>query len=453
MRAWAAWLALFACSSALGSPELDVIAAIEQQGGQVHFTIGKTCSSCERGALASHAFASGEVIARLPAGSTLAVGPGSLSEEAIKLLTRIHTEPEVNQTFAAFLSSMPGLDDMLAPSSLAPADLSALQMPEFERLVAEQQREVAAAFSKQAQVPPWLTLQQLHHMTALLRTRSFGSLLGSRRLVPAIDMLNHGEEPNTAIDDAGGKAVLLKAVRPIAQGEELFVRYKTGILHRDDASLFLYGFIPQEQSLPLLCALDLPTYTAALPWRSTDANDERYVPSVAGGWLPDLQLLTEYGRLAGLLSSQPTTEQQDEQLLAASGQLPSSWKLTEMVRFRLRRKRALRHALELMEAAWSAAHPAAGSLRALCGPGSGGQQQAGGTSAGRCSGGAARLAAKLNPGNAVATVPEFLLEPLGAVVLAALQLRRPDVLGGRPDVLMLVACGAALLFMTRKGGR
>ena len=98
---------------------------------QVHFTIGKPCSSCERGALAARAFSPGDVIARLPASATLAVGPGTLPKEALKLLTRMHTDPKVNQTFPAFLGSLPGLGDMLAPASLAPEELSELHMPEL----------------------------------------------------------------------------------------------------------------------------------------------------------------------------------------------------------------------------------------------------------------------------------------------------------------------------------
>lgn len=166
------------------------------------------------------------------------------------------------------------------------------------------------------------------------------------------------------------------------------------------------------------------------------------MPTVAGGWLPDLQLLSEYGRIAGLLAGLPTTEQQDEALLAGGG----SWKRRQLVQFRLRRKRALRHAMERMEAAWAAAHPSAG-LRALCGPGS-----EAGRSGGRCIGGAARLAARFNPGSAAAALPEALQEPVGVVALAALQLRRPDVLLGRPDVLLLLACAASALFLLRPQG-
>lgn len=32
----------------------------------------------------------------------------------------------------------------------------------------------------------------------------------------------------------------------------------------------------QEHTPPHLCTLDLPTYTAASPWRSTDATDDWY---------------------------------------------------------------------------------------------------------------------------------------------------------------------------------
>lgn len=179
------------------------------------------------------------------------------------------------------------------------------------------------------------------------------------------------------------------------------------------------------------------------------------MPTSAGGWLADLQLVTEYGRLSSLLASLPTTEQQDEQLLAG-GQLPGSWKQRELVRFRLRRKRALRHALERMEAAWVGAHPrslrAHPGLRALCGRGSEQQQQAGNGGAGGSGGGAAQLAARVNPGSAAAALPGAVLQPLGVLALAALKLRRLDVLLGRQDVLVVLASVAALLFLTRQGG-
>lgn len=78
------------------------------------------------------------------------------------------------------------------------------------------------------------------------------------------------------------------ATRAIAAGEELTVAYKAAGLHRPDASLFLYGFLPAlavppgeaEAEQPLLCAVDLPTYRRGNPWRRTDTTDERY-----GGWV------------------------------------------------------------------------------------------------------------------------------------------------------------------------
>ena len=43
-------------------------------------------------------------------------------------------------------------------------------------------------------------------------------------------------------DEVDG-AVVLKATKAVAAGEELFLDYKPGVLHRPDASLFLYGFV------------------------------------------------------------------------------------------------------------------------------------------------------------------------------------------------------------------
>lgn len=176
-----------------------------------------------------------------------------------------------------------------------------------------------------------------------LRTRTFVSLLGARRLVPAIDMLNHAEEPNAEVTgDAALGAVLLRAIRPIALGEEVLNHYSSGVLHRDDAALYMYGFLPQasphrqprrlqprmkpphairracgrhrvacllppilpaphlqEHAPPRLCALDLPTYTAANPWRPTDATDDRYgeirQPGAGAGARGSPGLLSRHG--------------------------------------------------------------------------------------------------------------------------------------------------------------
>lgn len=44
--------------------------------------------------------------------------------------------------------------------------------------------------------------------------------------------------------DDGKATLLLRATRAIAAGEELTDSYMQGVLHRPDAALFHYGFLP-----------------------------------------------------------------------------------------------------------------------------------------------------------------------------------------------------------------
>lgn len=78
----------------------------------------------------------------------------------------------------------------------------------------------------------------------------------------------------TMLTGPDGASVLLLAKRPILAGEEVSLAYKEGVLHRPDASLALYGFLPAPRDPPLLAALDLPGGGRYNPWRRTPADDE-----------------------------------------------------------------------------------------------------------------------------------------------------------------------------------
>ena len=163
----------------------------------------------------------------------------------------------------------------------------------------------------------------------------------------------------------------------------------------------------QEQDPPLLCTVDLPGYSSSNPWASTDATDARlgelvwvglrrgrpvvpllseapHFPAIAeqlascpriirrctlspravpttaprtalGAWL----LRREHERLAGLLAQMPTSEQEDLEMLSnipshiqlTAGGEGEDWWRQLLVQFRLRRKRALRRALERLAGA------------------------------------------------------------------------------------------------------
>ena len=82
--------------------------------------------------------------------------------------------------------------------------------------------------------------------------------------------------PPALPDDAGpnGASVRLVATRAVGEGEELRLAYKAGVLHRPDACLALYFFLPDARDPPLLAALDLPGGGRYNPGRRTPADDE-----------------------------------------------------------------------------------------------------------------------------------------------------------------------------------
>lgn len=317
--------------------------------------------------------------------------------------------------------------------------------------------------------------------------------------------------------DDGSKFLLLLATRPIAAGEEITLQYKSRVLHRPDASLLLYGFLPPspDSGAPLLPAVDLPAFMAANPSRPSDTSDDRSgelpsapvgsestvcsqpaslptlqsimqacgpllvgallfppqslasvihpaprcaclpaVPTTTASWAARLVMLAQYDRLSRALAAMPTSAEQDEALLAPGAELAggaggsaagaAARQRRVLVDFRLRRKRALRAALTRMEAAWS-------QLSSLCALPDG------------CAARAARLAlAPAGGGSGPASpleavlglLPTALLAPLGSAVLWAWRLRQigAAALLAQPDILVPLACGAAMLFIARRGG-
>ncbi|KAL4447370.1 hypothetical protein ABPG77_007403 [Micractinium sp. CCAP 211/92] len=210
--------------------------------------------------------------------------------------------------------------------------------------------------------------------------------------------------------DDGSKFLLLLATRPIAAGEEITLQYKSRVLHRPDASLLLYGFLPPspDSGAPLLPAVDLPAFMAANPSKPSDTSDDRSVPTTTASWAARLVMLAQYDRLSRALAAMPTSAEQDEALLAPGAELTggaggsaagaAAWQRRVLVDFRLRRKRALRAALARMEAAWS-------QLSSLV------------------------------------VLWAWRLRQIGAAALLA-----------QPDILVPLACGAAMLFIARRGG-
>ena len=83
--------------------------------------------------------------------------------------------------------------------------------------------------------------------------------------------------------------MIVRATRAIKKGEEVTNCYQSGVLHRPDMSLFIYGFfIPTTD--PLLCAVDRPDIDWTNPFNPTTMDDSIYegeecVAGRAGGWV------------------------------------------------------------------------------------------------------------------------------------------------------------------------
>lgn len=161
--------------------------------------MGHACQGCPRGALATRNLQPGDAIALVPTSLTLDLGPseGSLGAAALALVEQLAAGVELNATL---WPAMPAAHDLLALHLLSDAELEALQAPELAQLARTARASVAAAHARRGPVLAALPPAALAHAAALVRSRSFASLLGRRRLVPGIDMLNHSDQPNAAVE-------------------------------------------------------------------------------------------------------------------------------------------------------------------------------------------------------------------------------------------------------------
>lgn len=117
------------CSGALGQHCQTCLPRLPPPS-QVHFEVGRRCAACERGALASRAFAAGEELARIPAAASLAVhGDDSLAEGAFRLLEQLQGNASLREGFAPFLAAMPAAGEVLSVEALPDAELAELQTP------------------------------------------------------------------------------------------------------------------------------------------------------------------------------------------------------------------------------------------------------------------------------------------------------------------------------------
>lgn len=98
---------------------------------QVHLSVVHAGSGCGRGAVATRAFDKGDVIVKLPARSSVDLGSGAAAEQAYRLLERLQLDPAFKASYAPYLDTLPGPDEVFTPVMYSDEDIAALQCPEL----------------------------------------------------------------------------------------------------------------------------------------------------------------------------------------------------------------------------------------------------------------------------------------------------------------------------------
>ncbi|BDA45093.1 hypothetical protein COCOBI_06-5730 [Coccomyxa sp. Obi] len=294
-------------------------------------------------------------------------------ELAVHLLRRRFEDPAWWSHMQPYAASLPDKSQMYNRHMFAPAHLPLLQDARLAASVRAVLRSVDEVYNGAQSVEPSnrytslahlpgsadVTRDDLAYFAALMDSYSFnfpndGDDILRVQLVPLLDLINHGDEPNIALSrDQESSSYVATALRPIRRGEEVVYQY-SWILERNDKALLQYFFV-QERDPPLLCLLDLPEHGSF--WDSTGPlrDDELYGP---GGPLCTEE---EVERLNSILVSFPTTEDEDAALLD-SGEL-TDWRERIIVKFRMLRKRALRLTIQGVQLALAEARQCGANSR------------------------------------------------------------------------------------------
>ncbi|CAK0787098.1 hypothetical protein CVIRNUC_010314 [Coccomyxa viridis] len=336
---------------------------IQQNDGLVDCQVGEVNAEGLRGVRAQRDMQQHQVAVKLPKvmAITLKEWNKTSEENALWLLKKKAVNKDWNVIMGPYWESLPKQGTLNTKETFPRSSLSLLQDDSMAAFVRVHQdftanvlrggkphitTDVRAELEGQE-----LSLEEFKHWTALVASYAFTfpdedkNDTQIRIMLPLFDLLNHGnpDKANMGImrDEEG--SYIAYALRPIKKGEELVHAYNK-VCERNDQSLFHYGFI-QDTDPPRLAALDLPSGNLydAVAYNETDYEE--------GGRLATAE---EKKRLEDLLASFPTTQPEDEKLIAGGGWMGSllgQGKITGevermFVRFRILRKRALRYYIE-----------------------------------------------------------------------------------------------------------
>ncbi|KAK9918262.1 hypothetical protein WJX75_002675 [Coccomyxa subellipsoidea] len=327
-------------------------------GGTAGVRVGNVNGKGLRGVIAKKAFKEGDTIISIP--DRLAVGLASHEYTAAELtfaLLRLRSvHPEWWDFMTPYWDSLPREGEVLREQSF-PEELLDLLQDDALAAEARKEREFAEGLyygtvnrgyeqgSLAEEMPNLnMSLQEFKHLSSIIGSYTFafprkaGEKSMIRYMLPLMDKMNHASpEAATAYvrRDHTNAEFLVVAIKDIQMGEEVRFTYNLSLL-RNDASLFKYGFV-QQQDPPRLCAVDLPGgYLGGIlegpPW-------EYY----AGG---RLTTRAEQLRLSAILAKFPTAAEEDELILQRQREI-TGWART-FIEFRMLRKRALQHAIDFL---------------------------------------------------------------------------------------------------------
>lgn len=291
----------------------------------------------------------------------------------------MYTDPGFNKTYGLFWSTQPSPEDVLSAEVFTDLHMSELQS-EFSREHAYEMREHTLKYYNgtiddnddedppEPKTPPpggvdqdgeerpkykhindviaphSITPDTFLYVSSLIVTREFTfdpHGIDGDFMYPSIDMLNdclhgHCNVERTNDDDFAR----LIAVKDIKKGDELRHTYQSDVTHRPDMSLLVYGFtMPSDP--PLMAAQDLPDFDYHDPFQETEYKDDEYMPESRD------EQLDEVERCEDILDGFLTTAEEDEAILK-SGKWDGDWKIQEVIKSRLARKKALMYRIKML---------------------------------------------------------------------------------------------------------
>jgi hypothetical protein len=333
-------------------------------GARAHVKVGRACTSCPRGLIATRDFKPASLILRIPEAALIKFPhiehSAFAAEYALDFVHQMYTNSSFNATYAPYLATLPSADELFTPEMWQEDHVAMLQTPALETLAEYARRSTVEIFYGNFSEQPYSSVSELlggkntdlktfQWASAVIASRYLAAPLdedneiATRILAPLLDFANHADEAHgsneeNAYQTAFKGVVQLRAKRPIKKGEEIRFNYQSGVIHRPDMSLLSYGFFVSfgaSDKAPLQCSVDLPTFSLDRPYEPTPESDDAF-------YGPKGQYNTEeeYQRLNTLLKKAPTTVEEDQLALKARSKALSKIEKL-LLEFRIERKRSL----------------------------------------------------------------------------------------------------------------